>query len=107
MIVTNRIHDNYVTAKNNLEENIKARQCSPLSIFIYELWFNHDGENFKQTDETQRERIFKLHVLFRPTEYCSMLSACHTINSAELQDGKRKLSCEGVNVVIVTYFAAL
>ena len=36
-----------------------------------------------------------------------MLSACHTINSAELQDGKRKLSCEGVNVVIVTYFAAL
>jgi len=37
MIGTNRIHDNYVTAKNNLEENIKARQCSPFSCFIYEL----------------------------------------------------------------------
>jgi len=37
LIGTNRIHDNYVTAKNNLEENIKARQCSPFSCFIYEL----------------------------------------------------------------------
>jgi len=41
--------------------------------------------------------ILNLHVSFRPTEYFGMLSACHTINSAELQDGKRKLSCKGLN----------
>jgi len=66
-------------------------------MFYLRTQFNHDGENFKQTDETQRERNFNSHVLFRPTEYFSMLPACHTINSAELQDGKRKRSCKGLN----------
>jgi hypothetical protein len=86
-----------VTAKNNLEENIKARQCNPFSCFIYELRCNHDGENFKQTDEIQRNIILNLHVLFRPNKYFSMMSACHTINSAELQDGKPKINCKGLN----------
>jgi hypothetical protein len=37
LIGTNRIHDNYVTTKNDLEENVKARQCSSFSGFLYEL----------------------------------------------------------------------
>jgi len=41
--------------------------------------------------------ILNLHVLFRLNEYFSMMSACHAINSAELQDGKRKMNCKGPN----------
>lgn len=41
--------------------------------------------------------ILNVYVLFRPTEYFSMLSACHAINSAELQDGKRKMNRKGLN----------
>jgi len=41
--------------------------------------------------------ILNLYVLFQPTEYFSMLSASHTINNAELQDGKRKMNCKGLN----------
>jgi hypothetical protein len=95
LIGINRIHDNYVTAKNILEENIKAGQCSPFSCFIYELIIMTAKISNKLTKP--KVKWFWIYVLFRPPEYFSILSARHTINSAELQDGKRKMNCKGLN----------